>query len=110
MIVSGWDDGKIRAFYPESGNIMFIIHDAHQRGVTSIALTSDSKRIVSGGGEGQVRVWTINNKELQTLETTMKEHKNAVVQIRVNKNDTECLTASLDGTCITWDLKWVKIT
>jgi hypothetical protein len=35
----------------------------------------------------------------------MKEHKNAVAQIRINKNDTECVTASWDGTCIVWDLK-----
>jgi hypothetical protein len=104
MIASGWDDGKIRAFYPESGKVMFTINDAHQRGVTSLAITSDCKRIVSGGGEGQVRVWGLG-RDSQTLEATMKEHKNAIVQIKINKNDTECLTASWDGTCITWDLK-----
>lgn len=103
-IISGWDDGKIRAFYPESGKLMYVINDAHQRGVTSLAITSDSRRIISGGGEGQVRVWNIR-PDSQTLEVTMKEHKNAVVQIRINKTDTECLTASLDGTCIVWDLK-----
>lgn len=103
-IVSGWDDGKIRAFYPESGKLMYVINDAHQRGVTSIAMTSDCKRIISGGAEGQVRVWLIR-PDSQTLEATMKEHKNSVVQIRINKTDTECMTASWDGTCIVWDLK-----
>ena len=53
-ILSGWDDGKIRAFYPESGKLIFAINDAHNRGVTSIAVTSDCKRIISGGGEGMV--------------------------------------------------------
>ncbi len=104
MIVSGWDDGKIRAFYPESGRVMFIINDAHQRGVTSIAITSDCKRIISGGGEGQVRVWLLK-PDTQVLEATMKEHKNAVVQLCINKSNTECLSASWDGTCIVWDLK-----
>ena len=33
---------------------MYTIHDAHKQGVTAIATTSDSSRIVSGGGEGQV--------------------------------------------------------
>lgn len=103
-IISGWDDGKIRAFYPESGRVMFVINDAHQRGVTSVAMTSDCRRIISGGGEGMVRVWNIK-PDSQTLEATMKEHKNAVSQIRINKSDTECLTASWDGTCIVWDLK-----
>ena len=104
QIISGWDDGKIRAFYPESGKLMYQINDAHQRGVTSIAITSDCRRIVSGGGEGMVRVWVVS-PEMQTLEATMKEHKNAVSQIRINKSDSECLTASWDGTCIVWDLK-----
>ena len=103
-IVSGWDDGKIRAFYPESGKVMYVINDAHQKGVTSIAITSDCRKVISGGGEGQVRVWSIK-PDSQTLEATMKEHKNAVVQIRLNKNDTECATASWDGTSIIWDLK-----
>lgn len=35
----------------------------------------------------------------------MKEHKNAVSQIRINKSDTECVSASWDGTSIIWDLK-----
>lgn len=84
---------------------MFTINDAHQRGVTSIACTSNCKRIISGGGEGMIRVWDIK-PESQTLVATMKEHKNAVGQIKINKSDTEALSASLDGTCIVWDLKY----
>ena len=50
-IVSGWNDGKIRAFLPQSGKLMYVISDAHIHGVTSITTTSDYKRIVSGGSE-----------------------------------------------------------
>ena len=32
-LVSGWDDGKIRAFFPESGRMKFVISDAHSEGV-----------------------------------------------------------------------------
>lgn len=38
---------------------MFVINDAHLHGVTSIALTSDSQRCVSGGSEGEVRVFRL---------------------------------------------------
>jgi WD40 repeat protein len=38
---------------------MFAINDAHIHGVTSLAPTSDCSRIISGGNEGEVRVWTI---------------------------------------------------
>jgi hypothetical protein len=38
---------------------MFVINDAHLHGVTSLALTSDSGRVVSGGSEGEVRVFKL---------------------------------------------------
>jgi hypothetical protein len=40
---------------------MYVINDAHLHGVTSIALTSDSQRVVSGGSEGEVRVFKLGN-------------------------------------------------
>lgn len=101
---SGWDDGRIRAFYPETGREMFRIDGAHHRGVTAVAITNDGRRIISGGGEGMIRIWQIHAKSRELL-TTMKEHRNAVVTIRINRSDSECVTASLDGTCIVWDIK-----
>lgn len=83
---------------------MFTINDAHNRGVTAVTVTNDCRRIISGGGEGMIRIWQINANSRELL-ATMKEHKNAVVAIRINKSDTECVTASLDGTCIIWNLK-----
>lgn len=56
-IISGWSDGKIRAFGPQTGKLLYTITDAHVHGVTAIVGTSDSTKIVSGGKEGQVRVW-----------------------------------------------------
>ncbi|KAJ1130550.1 hypothetical protein NDU88_008901 [Pleurodeles waltl] len=102
-IVSAWNDGRIRAFTPETGRLMYTIENAHSMGVTAIATTSDCKRIISGGGEGQVRMWDIG-KESQRLVQSMKEHKSSVSCIKVKSNNKECLTASSDGTCIIWDL------
>jgi len=53
-VLSGWSDGKIRAFGPQSGKLLFTINDAHHKGVTAIAATPDSSHIVSGGGEGEL--------------------------------------------------------
>lgn len=49
-----WDDGRIRAFAPETGRLMYVINNAHRIGVTAVATTSDCKRVISGGGEGEV--------------------------------------------------------
>jgi WD40 repeat protein len=51
-IISGWSDGKIRGFGPQSGKLLYTISDAHHKAVTAIAVTSDSNRIISGGKEG----------------------------------------------------------
>lgn len=103
-IISGWEDGKIRAHMPESGKPIYIIHDAHQKGVTAVAMTSNCLQIVSGGGEGEVRLWDVNAC-VQILRATMKEHKGAVTSIRLKANDLECATSGADGSCIIWDLK-----
>ncbi|XP_078426734.1 cilia- and flagella-associated protein 52 [Cetorhinus maximus] len=102
-IISAWNDGKIRAFTPETGKLMYTINNAHPDGVTAIAATSDCKKIISGGGEGQVRVWEITSKS-QKFTAGLKEHSSTVSCIKIKKNDQECVTASFDGTCIIWDI------
>lgn len=37
-------------------------------------MTSNSRQVVSGGGEGQVRVWDIF-KQHQEMKSALKEHK-----------------------------------
>ena len=44
-IISGWSDGKVRAFLPQSGKLLYAINDAHKNGVTALALSSDCGRI-----------------------------------------------------------------
>eukprot|EP00049_Salpingoeca_infusionum_P018411 m.357122 g.357122 ORF g.357122 m.357122 type:complete len:610 (-) comp17718_c0_seq1:256-2085(-) len=103
LIVSGWDDGVIRAFLPQSGKLKWKIEHAHNKGVTAIALSNDCTRVVSGGGDGQVRVWRLG-PSTQQLQETLKEHKARITDIRLRADDSECVTASEDGSCIVWDL------
>ena len=70
----GWSDNKIRAYSPESGKLQYTINDAHNSGVTAIAITSSGQTIVSGGGEGQVRVWTVT-QHTQRMHEALSEHK-----------------------------------
>lgn len=51
----------------------------------------------------QVRVWDVG-KSTRKLEEVMKEHISSISCIKVKKNNQECVTASIDGTCIIWDL------
>jgi WD40 repeat protein len=82
-IITAWDDGKIRAFYPQSGRPMYTIHDAHNKGVTALACTSDSHTVVSGGGEGQVRVWEVASSG-HHMKAALKEHTGTVTCIKLS--------------------------
>eukprot|EP01006_Ploeotia_vitrea_P009672 TRINITY_DN23627_c0_g1_i1.p1 TRINITY_DN23627_c0_g1~~TRINITY_DN23627_c0_g1_i1.p1 ORF type:complete len:632 (-),score=45.74 TRINITY_DN23627_c0_g1_i1:83-1978(-) len=113
-IVSGWSDGKIRAFGPQTGKLLYVINDAHKTqgmkrisgplgGVTALAVSNDNTRLVSGGADSQVRVWKLGT-ESHKMEASMKEHKATVNDITLRDNDSQCATASDDGSCIVWDL------
>jgi len=102
-IVSGWSDGKVRAFLPQSGRLKYVINDAHQNGVTALVTTSNCSKIISGGMEGEVRVWKIG-RETQAMEASMKEHRGRVWCIELRKDDSQAVSASSDGSCIIWDL------
>lgn len=103
-IVSGWSDGKIRAFRPQTGKLMYAINDAHRDGVTAIACTSDCRRLVSGGAAGQVRIWAIG-QQTQKMIASLKEHKGRVNCVQISSDDSECVSASADGSCIVWSLE-----
>jgi cilia- and flagella-associated protein 52 len=109
-IVSGWDDGKVRAFLPESGKLKFVIQDAHNDGVTAIAVCASSVtsskdwRLITGGKDGRVRVWRITTSR-QTMEASLKEHRGPVNAIQVVKDGSACVSASSDGSCIVWNLE-----
>jgi len=102
-IVSGWSDGKVRAFLPQSGKLLYAINDAHKNGVTALGLSSDCGRIVTGGMEGEVRVWNIGT-QTQTMDASLKEHRQRVYSIKMTADDKQAVSASADGSCIIWDL------
>ena len=120
-IFLAWGDGKIRAFGIDKTQThlyeKFVINDAHHKGVTAITCTKNGNRIISGGGEGQVRIWEIKKNTdahgklfySSELVVNMKEHKGTVSTIKMHPNDRECASASTDGTCIIWDLEWVGL-
>jgi len=108
-IVSGWNDGKVRAFYPETGRLMYTIHDCHSKGVTAIAISSDGSRLVTGGNDSLVRIWSLNkdadtDKITTKMMSSLREHQNAISHIAINGDDTEFVSASHDGSCVIWDL------
>jgi WD40 repeat protein len=113
-IVSAWSDGKIRSFLPESGKVRFVIPDAHPDSVTALTTCNDDDlrsdwRLVSGGNDGGIRVWLIT-KSHQRMLHSMKEHRGTINSVVCNKDGSQIISASADGSFIVWDLgKGIRI-
>lgn len=78
VIISGWTDGKIRAYRVDNSQLLWQIDNAHKGGVTSICLAKSCRFVCSGGIEGEVRVWEIRSRE---LISHLKEHTSRVTKI-----------------------------
>lgn len=103
LLISGWTDGTVRAFLPQSGRKAWEAPNANGKGVTSIAFNADPSKFITGGGDGQVRSWEIASQSAVLLGT-LKEHTAVVTSIHISSTDEECVTSSEDGTCIIWNL------
>ena len=75
--------------------------DTPKNGVTAVCCSNDCKRLLSGGADGMVRVWAVA-KETQVMIASMKEHRGPVNFISIKADDSECMSASADGSCINW--------
>lgn len=85
-IITGWKDGRIRAFTPETGKLLFCIEQAHKDGVTAVAATRVGRRLASGGVSGQFRVWDIHSSSQEML-ASRKEHRGKICCLRLRRNN-----------------------
>jgi WD40 repeat protein len=104
-LISGWTDGKIRAHNAETGEFLWEIPNAHRGGVTSLVLSNNQRFIISGGEEGEVRVWELRSRE---LVSHLKEHGLRVTSLALFDDDVHALSCSRDRSFLCWDLRKEK--
>jgi len=101
-IISGWLDGILRCHDCETGELLWEIQDAHAGGVASVTVAHNQRFFVSGGEDGEVRVWDIKSRE---LVCNLKEHKQRVTQVECFADDSLALSCSRDKSIMCWDLR-----
>lgn len=122
LIVSGWTDGTVRGFFPESGKLAFTRPDAHLAPVTTLKLYNNTVidpyaayegglsvfYMMTGGDEGRVRKWSVDYSNPETVNCKMlqswKEHRKTVSSIKIMEDNKLAVSTSKDGSCIVWDL------
>ncbi len=105
VIISGWQDGKIRMFRNDTSKMLWQIDNAHKGGVIHLDIAKNLKFIVSGGNEGEVRVWETKSREMLSH---LKEHTNKVTKVQLISDDYFLLSSSRDRALLCWDLQKEK--
>ena len=105
-VLSGWEDGFIRCHdLATLSRQMWYVPNAHRGGVRSLSayVGPTMKYFVSGGGDGAVRVWKLDTRELITQHS---EHSKVVSKVLAD-NRLPNLVHSVGADCsvLTFDLK-----
>lgn len=76
--------------------------EGHKGHVTALAMTADSRFILSGGQDGVVHLWDL---ETGTQLRTMTGHKSSILMIHVTTDGQHIITGSGDDTVRSWVLR-----
>lgn len=114
--MTGWSDCCVRAYSPESGHLLYMVNHAYGSSVTAVAAYHNCQFIMSATDLGHVVVWKVPvlrkvSGDINQAEKhfVLKEHKATVTSIKIKRDDSNCVTSSIDGSCIIWDLQLVLI-
>jgi WD40 repeat protein len=103
--VIGAEERQRRGGGAEDRGHLWSIGDAHspkEGGVTALAMASNQRFIVTGGGDAKVRVWDLRSRE---LVSAFSEHAGSVTALAIYRDDAHFLSASKDRSFICWDLR-----
>jgi len=102
FLITGWSDGVVRAHDAERGQPLWRIDSAHRGGVSALALSHNERFVLSGGVEGEVRVWELRSRE---LVSHLKEHSGRCSGLALYDDDVHALSVGRDRALLCWDLR-----
>lgn len=84
VVMTGWEDGKLRAHDGEDGALLWVLDNVHKGGVSALCVSHNGKFLVTGGEEGDVRVWEIRTR---LMIRHLKEHTMTVTSVVIANGD-----------------------
>ena len=99
LLIPPSGDDTVKVWDALTGQVTLTLK-GHNFGVTSVAMTADGKRIISGSWDGTVKVWdALTGQELFTLDGHTKE----VHCVALSADGQRIVSGSLDKTVKVWD-------
>lgn len=105
IIIAGCREGRLQAYDFAQGQNLWQIENAHKGGATTVKIASNVRFVVSGGAEGELRIWELKTRE---MISHMKEHVARVNELKLFPNDQYAISVSRDRCLLTWDLRAEK--
>ncbi|CAM9115984.1 unnamed protein product, partial [Ectocarpus fasciculatus] len=93
---------QIRSHDADTGHLLWSIDNAHAGGVTSLVVSHNERFLVTGGMEGELRVWELRSRD---LVSHLKQHGQRVTSLALFSDDVHALSVSRDRSLICWDLR-----
>jgi WD40 repeat protein len=70
--------------------------------ILRLAYLPDGRRIVTGSGDGNVKVWNLENGE---QEGTSMEHESEICGLAVTRDSTKIISCDAEGNIKVWDVE-----
>jgi len=105
IIITGCSDGRLLGYDFNEGQNLWQIDNAHKGGTTAVKLASNVRFVMSGGVDGELRIWELKSKE---MISHMKEHVGRINDLKLFPNDQYAISAGRDRCLLTWDLRTEK--
>jgi len=97
------DDGKARAWDLETGRAT-VVFAGHLDAITSCAVSSDGRRVITGSDDGTARVWNATGRPLAVYQG----HNGGVPAVAFTVGG-DSLTGNADGTTRLWSEETGKV-
>jgi WD40 repeat protein len=77
----------------------------HLGKITSMALSPDGKRLMTGSNDRTARVWDLSTPDPAATPVVLYGHEGAITSVAFSPDGNLVLTGSMDGTARLWDLR-----
>lgn len=99
--VSGWSDSCVRCHDFASGELLWSVAKTHRGAVCSILVAPSLRFFLTGGEDGDIKVWDMRSRELKYV---LSDHKQSVIMLHLLNTETHLISTSRDRTTVSWDM------